>query len=216
MSDFKQGELTLRPGMDLVLEDTSTPHLYTVLHGWCFRYKTLEDGRRQILNYAFPGDFLGLQASLFDRMQHGIQALTDVTLCVFPRDRLWTLFERYPSLAFDITWLASNEERHLDAHLLSIGRRTAFERLAYLIWVLLSRARISGLVEDGRLEFPLTQQHVADTLGLSVVHVNKTLKKLRATESIRWDNGTMQVLDEEKLREQGQADDLPAACRPLL
>ena len=216
VSAFKQGEITLRPGTDLVLEETSSPHLYTVLGGWCFRYKTLPDGRRQILNYALPGDFLGLQSSLFDRMQHGIEALTDVTLCVFPRDGLWTLFERYPSLGYDVTWLASNEERHLDAHLTSVGRRSAFERIAFLLWTLFARARLSGLVAGSRLDFPLTQQHVADTLGLSIVHVNKTLKKLRATGSLEWENHCLNVLDEDLLKEQAVIEETLPHSRPFV
>src|SRR5665213_1976624 len=81
--------------------------------GCAFRYKTLPDGRRQILNYALPSDLIGLQGAVNDEMQHSVEALTDVTLCVFPREKLWDLYKDYPALAFDITWLAAREEQML-------------------------------------------------------------------------------------------------------
>src|ERR1700741_2975568 len=93
MRSFKSGELGLEQGNTIFVEGTNSPHLYTVLSGWAFKYKTLEDGRRQVVNFALPGDFIGLQASIFDSIGHSIEALTDVVLCVFPRDKLWSLFE---------------------------------------------------------------------------------------------------------------------------
>jgi CRP/FNR family transcriptional regulator len=83
ISAFKSGELNAEAGTTLFLEDTDTPYLYTVLAGWAFRYKMLPDGRRQILNFALPGDFLGLQTSVFDKMGHSAEALTDMVLCIF-------------------------------------------------------------------------------------------------------------------------------------
>src|SRR6266705_5668720 len=113
ISAFKSGELNAEVGTTLFLEDTNSPHLYTVLSGWAFRYKMLPDGRRQILNFALPGDFLGLQGSMFDKMEHSVEALNDLTLCIFPREKVSTLFSRYPGLAFDVTWLCAREERIL-------------------------------------------------------------------------------------------------------
>ena len=84
---------------------------YTLLHGWAFRYKMLDDGRRQILNFALPADMVGLQGALMREMEHSVEALTPLTLCVFPRSKLWDLYSRFPSLAFDITWLAAREEQ---------------------------------------------------------------------------------------------------------
>ena len=72
---FKSGELTVDPRATILQEGTSSTHLFTVLQGWAFRYKTLPDGRRQLLNFALPGDFLGLQASLFKEMSHSVEAL---------------------------------------------------------------------------------------------------------------------------------------------
>jgi len=114
VSEFKSGELNVAAGTNILLQGTNSAHLYTILSGWSFRYKMLPDGRRQILNYALPSDFLGLQGSVNDEMQHSVEALTDMTLCVFPRDKLWQLYRDYPTLAFDVTWLAAREEQILE------------------------------------------------------------------------------------------------------
>ena len=103
-------------------------------------------------------------------------------LCVFPRDKLWELYRNHPTLAFDLTWLAAREEKILDEHLVSVGRRTALERTAYLLVHLFVRAEQAGLTTKDTVELPLTQQHLADTLGMSLVHMNKTLKRLERVE----------------------------------
>lgn len=186
IASFKTGELNVDQGSTILVEGSHSAHLFTVLSGWGFRYKVLEDGRRQILNYTLPGDLVGLQGSISGEMEHSVEALSDVTLCVFERDRLMELFTKHPEMGYDLTWIAAREERILDEHLLSIGRRTALERTAYLLSFLYSRITI--LIEENRknVVLPITQQHVADTLGLSIVHTNKTLKKLSQRGLIQW------------------------------
>src|SRR5690348_11563608 len=175
VKEFKVDELRVDPGASFLRQGTSSEHLYTVLSGWAFRYKMLDDGRRQILNYALPADLVGLQGTVMREMEHSVEALTNVVLCVFPRSKLWDLYTRFPSLAFDLTWLASREEQIIDENLLSVGRRSATERIAFLLLHLYVRAEEAGLVSANSVEFPFTQQHLADTLGMSLVHTNKTL-----------------------------------------
>lgn len=199
VNGFKQGELVLEAGSTIFSEGTNSPHLYTVLSGWAFKYKTLEDGRRQLLNFALPGDFLGLQASIFDSIGHSIEALTDVVLCVFPREKLWTLYEKHAGLAFDVTWLGAREESILGDYLVTVGQRRAGERIAFVLLHLFQRARQLGLVRGNTLTLPLTQEHLADTIGFSLVHTNKTLKQLRRIGAFRWTGSTFELLDEDKL-----------------
>ena len=196
---FKSGELNIESGSNILLQGTNSAYLYTVLVGWAFRYKSLPDGRRQILNFSIPSDFLGLQGTIADEMQHSVEALTDMTLCIFPREKLWGLYSRFPALAYDVTWLAAREEQILDESLLSIGRRTAIERMAYLFLHLFVRAQEVSLTKGDTIQFPFTQQHVADTLGMSLVHANKTLKKLTATRTMRWKGRVFEILDREGL-----------------
>jgi CRP-like cAMP-binding protein len=216
VSSFKTGELVAEAGSTLMAEGSPSAHLYTLLSGWAFRYKSLPDGRRQILNYMLPGDLLGLQNSIVGEMQHSIEALTPLVLCVFQRDRLTELFANHPGLGFDITWLAASEERMLDEHLLSLGRRTAMERAAYLIAFLHQRAAAVGIDPMRSLHVPITQQHVADTLGLSIVHTNKTLRKLADRNLIRWLDRSCEVLDVKGLLGLADWDGSPAQKRPLI
>jgi CRP/FNR family transcriptional regulator, anaerobic regulatory protein len=127
--------------------------------------------------------------------------LTDMMLCVFPREKLWSLYTDFPTLAFDVTWLAAREEQILDEHLLTVGRRSAVERLAYLLLTLFQRAEEIGLTKDNSIQFPFTQQHMADTLGMSLVHTNKTLKRLVATKAVRWKDRVFEILDRAALAE---------------
>ena len=215
VSKFKKGELHVEKGATILIEGSRSEHLYTVLDGWGFRYKLLHDGRRQILNYVVPGDLIGLQASLMGEMQHSVEALSPMLLCIFERDEVHTLYRNHPGLAFDITWLASREEQMLDENLLSIGRRTALERAAYLIAFIWTRAEKVKLIwADARI--PLTQLHVADTLGLSLVHTNKTLRKLVNRKLISWRDGGCEVLDIKGLKQVARWNGLEEVRRPFV
>jgi len=213
VKELKSDELRVDAGVSFLTEGTRSDYLFTVLHGWAFRYKMLDDGRRQILNYALPADLVGLQGALMKEMEHSVEALTPLTLCVFPRGKLYELYNRFPSLAFDITWLAAREEQLVDEHLVSIGRRTALERTAYLLLHLYERANEVGLVRNRAIQLPFTQLHLADTLGMSLVHTNKTLKRLFATKAVRWKDRIFEVLDRDALAVIAGLD-VPAPKRP--
>lgn len=216
VSSFKTGELVAEPGAAILSEGSHSALMFTVLSGWAFRFKTLQDGRRQILNYLLPGDLVGLQGSVMGEMEHSVEAISPIVLCVFQRDRLDELYRNYPGLSFDVTWLAAREERMLDEHLLSLGRRSAVERAAYLLAFLTLRAQAVGMGTSGPMVLPLTQQHVADTLGLSIVHTNKTLRRLSNMGLIRWMDRSCEILDLDGLRETAEWDEPGERKRPLI
>jgi CRP/FNR family transcriptional regulator, anaerobic regulatory protein len=216
VSRFKAGELRVERGATFLVQGSTSEHLFTVLDGWAFRYKTLPDGRRQILNYALPGDFVGLQGSVLNQMEHSVEALTDMVLCIFPRDKLWELHRGHPTLAFDLTWLAAREEQILDENLLSVGRRSAHERIAYLLLHLFTRAKQLNLAQGNKFEFPLTQQHVADTLGMSLVHANKTLQRLRRSGVVRWNRNEVEIVDAAVLARAARYEVPQAGVRPFI
>jgi CRP/FNR family transcriptional regulator, anaerobic regulatory protein len=216
VSRFKMGEISLEAGKTLLHEGEKSPYVFTLLEGWMYRHKSLPDGRRQILNYSLPGDFMGLQSAVFDEMQHTVDAMTDAKLCVFPRDKLWNLYSSQPGLGFDLTWLVSREEKMLDDHLLSIGRRSALERMAYLVLLLYRRAQDVGLVNGHGMDVPFSQQHVADTLGLSIVHTNKTLRKLYNLGVISWKQRKLTVLKQHELEKIARFEDGPKQQRPFI
>ena len=216
VSGFKTGEHNAEVGATLLTQGSSSAQIFTVLSGWGFRYKDLDDGRRQILNYVFPGELIGLQGAVLKEMEHSVQALSDMVLCVFERRRLWELYEKHPALGFDITWLAAREEQILEDHLLSIGRRTAIERMAYLLLHIYDRARRVGMTTKNGFETALTQQHVSDTLGLSLVHTNKTLRKLYDMKLVSWKRRMLQILDFDALAEVAKWSRVDEDSRPFI
>jgi CRP-like cAMP-binding protein len=213
---FKAGETHAKAGDTLLMQGAGSEHLYTVLSGWAMRHKTLPDGRRQILNFALPGDLIGIQSSVEKEMQHSVEALTDVVLCVFPRGKLWDLYQNHPGLAFDVTWLASREEHLISEQLVSVGRRTAQERVAFMLLHLYMRAEQVDLARNDKASFPFTQQHIADTLGMSLVHANKTIRRLVAANVIRWKDRVFEIRDREKLAEIAMYDLDERRPRPLI
>jgi CRP-like cAMP-binding protein len=216
INDIKRDHLALAAGTEIIRAGEDCPELYTLYSGWAFRFKTLPDGRRQILNFLLPGDLLGLQAAMFDAAQHAIEALTDVQLCMLPRRKVWALFGQMQDLAFDVAWLGSREESHVDENLTSVGCRSAVERTAALIIGLYKRAKALGMVTEDTFEFPLTQQHIADALGLSLVHTNKTLARLRRLGMFTRNNGTLTLTNPRALTQVAQYFDEEVKQRPLI
>ncbi|MEO6016084.1 MAG: Crp/Fnr family transcriptional regulator [Polaromonas sp.] len=213
---FRSDTATSPAGSTLIYEQNSNGKLFTLYAGWAFRYKTLNDGRRQILNFLLPGDFIGLQQEFADGAMHGIEAVTDVSLCVFPREKLWDLFRQYPGLGYDITWLSAREEGMVDDNLLTAGRRNATERVAVLLMHLYRRMERIGLAEGGAIDFPINQQHIADALGLSLVHTNKTLRRLQQLGLHSLQNGRLQLLNPKALQRIADYYDTPPRKVPLL
>jgi len=214
---LKTGEMQVAPRTRVLDEGVNSPHVFTVLSGWGLREKSLADGRRQILNFVLPGDLIGLQAAMLDAMDHSVEALTDMTLCVFSRVDFTRLFHDQPSLGYTVVWHAARNERLLDATLVSIGRCTARERIARAILIICDKARRIGLAgADGSLSAPITQQHLADALGLSLVHTNRTLKAMVGEGLIRWRAGRMQLGDEARLRDIAEMELAAPSALPLI
>jgi CRP-like cAMP-binding protein len=196
VQSLKRRERRLGAGEALIHEGQTDAPLYTLQQGWAFRYKTLSDGRRQILSFLMAGDFIGVQQKMGDAAAHGVETLTDALFCVFQRDALWELHRRSPMMGFNVTWLTAHEESMVDDTLLSVGRRSAEERIASMLILLFKRA--AALQPDagaGGVDFPLTQQHIADGLGLSLVHTNKTLRKLERRGLHRIADGRLYLRD---------------------
>jgi CRP-like cAMP-binding protein len=216
INDIKSDHLTLPAGTEIIHAGADSPDLYTLYSGWAFRFKALPNGTRQILNFLLPGDLVGLQAAMFEAAQHGIEALTDVELCLLPRRKTWALFGGMPELAFDVTWLGSREESYVDENLTSVGRRSAAGRIAALIVTLYKRADALGLVSNETFAFPLKQQHIADALGLSLVHTNKTLARLRQMRMFTQANGSLTLTNPRVLERTARLFEEEVVLRPLI
>src|SRR5262249_48547135 len=163
VKSFKVDELRVEAGASFLREGTRSEYLYTVLSGWAFRYKMLDDGRRQILNYALPADMVGLQGALMNEMEHSVEALTPLVLCVFPRAKLWDLYSRLPTLALDIRWLAAGEEQLMDEHLVSLDvvRRLSARPICCCIYMCVRRSPIWSGMDSFNFPLPnsISQTH---------------------------------------------------------
>ena len=195
MERFKQGELSIDRGNQVLVQGQRSAHVFTVLEGVLIRYKLLEDGRRQIVNFMFPGDLIGLQAAMGEPLAHGVEALTRARLCVFARERFTELIHDHPELGYDVIWLAAKEEAALEEHLVALGQRTARERIAYLAVFLVQRAMETGLAQGSSVSLTVTQTQIADMLGLSLVHTNRTMQTLRQSNLIVWTLSEIQIAD---------------------
>ena len=199
MQGFKTGEEVVPAGTTVLSQGEQSQVLYTVLEGFGTRSVLLEDGRRQVINFVFPGDFLGLQAGLMGEMRHTIHASSVMRLCVFRRDRLWDLFRDKPDRAYDLTWIAAVEEHFLGETIATLGQRDATEKVAWALARIWKRLSALGLVVNGAAALPFRQHELADALGLSPVHTNRTVAILREMGLVVWKRGQMNILDPVRL-----------------
>ena len=130
MQSFKTGELTVKAGTTVLMEGSSSPQLYTVLSGMGTRSKLLENGRRQVINFVFPGDFTGLQPGIMGEMKHSVEASTAMTLCAFRREDFWGLFRSHPDRGYDLTLIANSASAVEDFPALALPLTRAMLRVA--------------------------------------------------------------------------------------
>lgn len=216
MRRFKAGELSVSAGTTVLMEGANSPQVYTVLSGMGTRYKTLEDGRRQVINFLFPGDFVGLQAGIMGEMKHSVEASAPMVLCVFNRKDLWNMFKSHPERAYDLTWIAAVEEHFLGETLAAVGQRSASQRVAWALLRIHHRLRAVGMEDAGTVPLAFRQQDLADALGLSLVHTNKTLMHLRKAGLARWSDGTLEIRDRANLATDAGSAPEPLERRPLM
>ncbi len=177
-----------------------------LLEGMMCRYKDLQDGQRQITELHVAGDFVDLHGFTLKCLDHNVMALTPCRIAVVPHDRLQDITERFPHLT-RVYWFSTN----LDAAIhreweLSLGRRDAMSRIAHLFCELFVRLEIVGLTDKNSFDFPLTQNDVAECLGLTSVHVNRTLKELRKRELIELAGRRLTILDRPSLEAVAEFD----------
>ncbi|SHI88064.1 Crp/Fnr family transcriptional regulator [Wenxinia saemankumensis] len=216
MREFKSGEMRVSPGSVVLMQGSASPQLYTVLSGMGLRHQTLENGRKQVINFLLPGDFLGLQASLMGESSHTVEAVTEMVLCCFQRNRLEKLIAQHPSRAYDLIWVSATDEHFLGETIATLGQRTAQERVAWGLVRLYQRLEAVDLAGDGRAAMPIRQQDLADALGLSLVHTNKTLANLRQRQVVTWRDGQLLIHDLPELARIGLTDLEPLPRRPLI
>lgn len=185
---------------DIIREGEHKPDLHLILSGLACRYKILEDGSRQILGFLVAGDLCDAETFILKAMDHSISTLAPSLIAAIPGETIRDLLLNNPGIALALWWGTMQDVGVLRARIVDHGRRDAYSRIAFLIYEMLLRLRVVGVMEDTAFEFPVTQTDIADATGLTPVHVNRMLQRLReegliATEGRRWT-----VLDPEGLR----------------
>lgn len=168
--------------------------------GWSFRFSRLSDGRRQILSVLLPGDFYSVTAVFKGELPFSVQTLTDSQFCKFNRDQLsLRLFSDQSAFDYLVSMIAAETAR-ADDLVLDLGRRAADERIARLILHLVNRLSSLGLTRGTSFEFPLRQEHIADIIGLTPVHVSRIVTMFRKARLIEIEQRVLTVIEPEELK----------------
>jgi CRP-like cAMP-binding protein len=193
-------------GEDLVSQGTRPNYSTLLIEGFAARYKTMEDGGRQITALNLSGDFVDLHAFPLKVMDHGIVAMSPCHAAFVDHADLVRITEEAPHLT-RLLWLDTLVDGAIHREwIVAMGRRTKKAHLAHLICELFMRLQVVRHTEGDSFHFPLSQAEMADVLGLSIVHFNKTLQALRKEGLFTWDNRTIVILDWKRLREVAEFD----------
>lgn len=192
---------------DLIREGDKPGPVFVFLEGWGCRYKLLPEGGRQITAFLMPGDFCDMHVAVLDEMDHNIATLTEARVATIDRPEMERLIASRPSITHAFWRTQIVDESVLRAWIVSMGRRNAHERVAHLLCELYLRAANIGLIEGGEFELPLTQVMLADSLGLTPVHVNRVLRHLREEKAVMLKRGKLTISDTGKLARIAGFDD---------
>ena len=183
------------PRKDLIREGDQPGSVFVILEGWAFRYKVLPSGRRQVMAFLMPGDACDLHIGLLAEMDHSIQTATDVQVARISRKIIDELMAIYPGIARAMYIAQLVDEGTLRAWIVSLGRRNSAERAAHLLLELYTRAVRAGVASHDEMELPLSQAVLADALGMTPVHINRTLQEIRRSGAIVLRRGVLRIHD---------------------
>jgi len=183
-------------GTDLFLQGGSCANFFIVTEGWAFTYVLLENGGRQILDFALPGAFLGFQPDPEAPMAHSVQCLTAVRACLAPKPAVYPVLRREARFALQLCEVEACMQIRAHDHLANVGQRDAPARVAHLIVELFHRVRDRMPAKAGEtIEFPLRLSHVSDALGITREHASRTLRILREQGICDVRRRTLSILD---------------------
>lgn len=187
-------------------ENESANMAFTLFDGWMMLYRSHSDGGRQGLRIALPGDFIGYMPRGEQNYHHSALAITDSILCGFEQINLHNMLDTHPDLSSHITRIHTRYMVSCQSAMLGLGRKSAEQRIAYLIAELFFRLKNRHQIreDDDTIPFPMTQEMLGDMTGLTPVHTNRVMRKLRADGVLSVDRQTLQVHDLAGLMELGE------------
>lgn len=190
---------TVEARTDVIREGEAPCDVHLVVSGLACRYKLLEDGSRQIVAFLIPGDFCDLNVFILSQMDHTIGAISPVEMVWLPREQMLELMS-HPNISRAMWLVSLVDEATLREWITNLGQRSAEHRLAHLFCELYLRMKTVGLTNGYEFELPVTQAELGDTLGLSTVHVNRSLQSLKAANLATFKGKKIIINDMTKLK----------------
>ncbi|MBL8579671.1 MAG: Crp/Fnr family transcriptional regulator [Mesorhizobium sp.] len=204
---YRDGDRKIEAGRNLFSIGSSGKSIFNLLEGWVAVYTLLEDGRRQIVQFALPGAILGVLPSRRAPATVGAQALTEVVVSVIPVSVLTSHSQADPEIGMRLARSLAHDCNLAFDHLTSIGRRSARERVAHLLLELFTRYRAQWPGNRSEeMVLPLTQEQIGDATGLTFVHVNRVLSALRKEGIVQFHYRRLRILDPDRLIEVAGVD----------
>ena len=193
-------------GEAIIAEGEKVRDIHVVVSGLAARTKRMPDGGRQIMALLVPGDLCDVEVFILEAMDHEITAMCDTSCALIPAAEMEDLLTESSNLTKAMWWSTMTDSAILREWIVDHGRRDARERIAHLICELLIRYRVVGETSDDSFPFPLTQEDLAAATGMTPVHVNRTLRQLRAEGLVETKGRALAVLDPERLQKVAQYD----------
>ncbi len=191
----------VKKGRDFVEEGEELRATCVIQEGWAIRYILLPNGRRQILSYALPGDIIGLHINFRAHANYSAAALTPLKVATVDPRRILEISQKFPILASGLSWSTAREFAILGDQAVRLGRLSAPQRLAHLMLELWHRLALLDDTDGRWIAMPMTQTELADTLGLSLVHTNRSLKSLREKGWVTVESDAIRLNDVDALME---------------
>lgn len=193
----------VRAGEQILTRNQSSADVFVLCDGWAFRFFQLSNGRRQILGYLLPGDLLSPVGVFEERSSFSAQTLTDARLSAYERSEVQTRCAANPHVVTALAKCYAADTWHADKLMTALGQRSAEERIAYLFLHLMRRIAARNVIREHRYRLPLRQQHIADTVGLTPVHVSRVIGLFRDKGFIEFSGGILHVLNQPELERIG-------------
>ena len=188
-------------GRNLIKEGDRPDDVFILVEGWACRYKILPNGGRQIMAYLIPGDLCDIHVFILKEMDHAIGLLSDASVAAIPKQAMLNLIRERPKIGEALFWATLVDEAVLREWLVNLGQRNAYARIAHLFCEMWLRMCQVGLTSNDAFSLPLTQEQLADTSGLTSVHVNRVLQRMRAEGLISLSSKQLTIHDIGRLKE---------------
>lgn len=206
LEGLQANTLVLKRGADFMRDGGSISAAFIIRSGWAARYVLTAEGRRQILSIALPGDVMGLHVNFSRKATYSAMALSELELAVVEPMRILEISQKHPLIGSGLSWFTAREFAILGDQTMRLGRLSAHQRIAHFLAEIYFRLSFIGEVEDDTLYVPMRQADIADTLGLSIVHTNREIMRLRRDGLIETAGREIRIIDINRLCEVGNFD----------